>query len=181
MTALPPKPDWIPVFWQTLRLMTSCALSYIVTGMLALPDGYWAVITSIIVTQPAFDATLQAGRNRIGGTLIGALAGFAVIVALDHGAPLDVTFWIALLPLAVLTAVWPALRLSGVTLVVMVLIPGTTSWHRPLDRVLEILIGTIASIVVSALILPRKPEAAAPPTAPLPAPAIPKTSGEHAE
>ena len=65
----------------------------------------------------------------------------------------------ALVPLAVLTAMKPHLRLSGVTLVVMVLIPGEANWHRPLDRVLEILIGTAASIAVSLILYPRKAKA----------------------
>jgi uncharacterized membrane protein YccC len=146
---------WKPPFWQTLRILGACALAYTVTGMLALPDGYWAVITAVIVTQPGFSATVQAGRNRITGTIIGALAGFLVIEAVQRGWPLDPLFWAALVPLAILTAIKPELRLSCVTLVVMVLIPGSASWHRPLDRVVEILIGTLASIVVSAILFPK--------------------------
>jgi uncharacterized membrane protein YccC len=127
--------------------------------VLALPDGYWALITAIIVTQPAFHATLQAGRIRIIWTVIGAVAGFLVIAGAQAGWSLDLLFWIALLPLAVMTAIRPELRLSGVTLVVMVLVPGTVSWHRPLDRVIDILIGTLASLLVSAIPFRRKPAA----------------------
>ncbi len=152
--------------WQAIRILSACALSYVVTGVLALPDGYWAVITAIVVTQADFGATVQAGRDRILGTVIGALAGFLVIETSLSGYALDTLFWVALAPLAILTALKPNLRLSCVTLVVVVLIPSTSSWHRPLDRVIEILIGTLASIVVSAILFPRKPVAAvAPPAA----------------
>jgi uncharacterized membrane protein YccC len=142
--------------WQAIRIVSSCALAYIVTGLLALPDGYWAVITAIVVTQADFGATLQAGRDRILGTVIGALAGFLVIETSLGGYALDTLFWVALAPLAILTALKPNLRLSCVTLVVVVLIPSTSSWHRPLDRVIEILLGTLASIIVSAILFPRK-------------------------
>jgi uncharacterized membrane protein YccC len=165
---------WRPPFWQTIRILGACALAYAVTGLLALPEGYWAIITSVIVTQPGLSATLQAGRNRITGTIIGALAGFIVIEAVQLGWPLEPLFWGALVPLAVLTAIKPELRLSCVTLVVMVLIPGPATWHRPFDRVIAILIGTLASIVVSAVLFPR-PEAAVPEAPPA------KDGGERAE
>ncbi|MDR3463785.1 MAG: FUSC family protein [Beijerinckiaceae bacterium] len=148
---------WTPIFWHTARIMAACALAVAATSVLGLPDGYWALITAIIVTQPAFHATLQAGRNRIIGTVIGAVAGCLVIAGARAGWSLDLLFWIALLPLAVMTAIRPELRLSAVTLVVMVLIPGALSWQRPLDRVVDILIGTLASILVTAIPFPRKP------------------------
>jgi uncharacterized membrane protein YccC len=143
--------------WQALRILTACALSYIVTGMLGLPEGYWAVITAAVVTQGDLSSTLEAGRDRILGTIIGAAVGLAVIEAnVAWGWPLENLFWIALIPLAIVTAIKPNLRLCCVTLAVVVLVPAAGTWHRPLDRVTEILVGTLASIAVSAIIFPRK-------------------------
>ena len=74
-----------------------------------------------------------------------------MILAVRAGAPLPVMFWSALVPLAVVTAVWPYLRLSCITLIIAVLVPSPSglSLTRPIDRVLEILLGTVAAIVVS--------------------------------
>ena len=143
--------------WQAVRILGACALAYGATGILGLPEGYWAVITTIVVTQADFGATLQAGRDRIFGTIIGASAGLLVIAASRQGFPLARLFWIALVPLAVLTAVKPNLRLSCVTLVVVVLVPSASQslWYRPIDRIIEILIGTVASIVMSAILFPK--------------------------
>ena len=144
--------------WQAVRILGACALAAAATGLMGLPEGYWAIITTIVVTQADFGATLQAGRDRILGTIIGALAGLLVIAASRKGYPVDRMFWIALVPLAVLTAIKPNLRLSCVTLVVVVLVPSSVAslWHRPIDRILEILIGTLASIVVSAIVFPKR-------------------------
>jgi uncharacterized membrane protein YgaE (UPF0421/DUF939 family) len=61
-------------------------------------------------------------------------------------------FWVALVPLAILTAIKPNLRLSCVTLVIVVLVPAPGNpFARPFERVLEILAGVLASIVVSAV------------------------------
>ncbi len=114
-------------------------------------EGYWALITAIVVTQPLFDDTLVASRNRVLGTLIGAAAGFVVLEAARLGLPVGALFWCALLPLAVLTAAHPNLRLSCITLIVVVLIPASgPPFVRPLDRVFGILLGTLGSIAVAA-------------------------------
>ncbi len=143
--------------WQALRIIGACALAYVVTGIMALPEGYWSVITAIVVTQADFSSTMKAGRDRILGTVIGAAAGAAVIgLAARNVLAADVLFWVALAPLAVLTALRPNLRLSCVTLVVVVLVPAASTWHRPIGRVIEILVGTLASLVVSAIVLPHR-------------------------
>jgi uncharacterized membrane protein YccC len=118
-----------------------------------LPDGFWALITAVVVTQPALDATLTAGRDRILGTTIGALAGFVLIEGARFGIAVQPMFWAAMVPLAMLTAAWPNLRLSCVTLIVVVLVPsGGLSLARPFDRVLEILHGTVSAVVVAAVL-----------------------------
>ena len=55
-----------------------------------------------------------------------------------------------MVPLAMLTAVWPSLRLSCVTLTI-VLLPNAegTDFSRPMYRVLEILLGTAVATVVA--------------------------------
>jgi hypothetical protein len=81
--------------------------------------------------------------------------GFCVLLAAKRGFPVGVLFWVALVPSAVLTARWPNLRLCCVTLVVVVLIPSNGPvFERPLDRVFGILLGTAASILVSAVTRP---------------------------
>ena len=147
-----------PALWQTLRILIACLLAYGLAALVGLPDRFWAMVTAIVVMQPALDATLSAGRDRILGTMLGALAGLGVIGAARHGWPLFGMFWVALVPLAILTALWPNLRLGCITLVVVVLVPSTggLSFARPLDRVLEILLGTLVSIVVSVVIFPGR-------------------------
>ncbi len=133
------------------------ALAYAAAAWVGLPDRFWAMVTVVVVTQPALDSTLSAGRDRILGTLLGALAALGVILAARAGAPLLPMFWVALVPLAVVTAVWQTMRLSCITLIIAVLVqPGGLSLIRPLDRVLEILLGTVAAVAVSVMKLPEK-------------------------
>ena len=138
--------------WQTVRILAACALAYAGARLIGLSEDYWALVTAVVVTQPALPETLAAGRDRALGTLIGAVAGLAVIAAGQWGASTYALFWVALVPLAILTAIKPNLRLSCVTLVIVVLVPAPGNpFARPFERVLEILVGVLASIVVSAV------------------------------
>jgi uncharacterized membrane protein YccC len=139
--------------WQTVRILAACALAYAGARLIGLSEYYWALVTAVVVTQPALPETLAAGRDRALGTLIGAVAGLAVIAAGQWGASTFALFWVALIPLAILTAIKPTLRLSCVTLVIVVLVPAPPGnpFARPFERVVEILVGVLASIVVSAV------------------------------
>jgi uncharacterized membrane protein YccC len=139
--------------WQAIRIFVACALSYGASRLVGLQEGYWALITAVVVTHPALDGTLSASRDRILGTVIGAITGLAVIAISQFGMSSFVLFWCALAPLAVLTAIKPNLRLCCITLVIVVLLPSAGApYIRSLERILEILLGTLASIVVTAAI-----------------------------
>ncbi len=141
--------------WQAFRLVGACALALGGAAGVGLGERYWAIITAIVVTQPVLSDTLASGRDRVVGTLVGAAVGFGVLELARHGVPPEPMFWVALLPLSLLIAMRPNLRLSAVTLVVVVLVPGAgTPFARPFDRVIEILLGTLAAIIVAALFRP---------------------------
>jgi uncharacterized membrane protein YccC len=143
--------------WQAVRILAACALAYVAAMLIGLSEFYWALVTAVVVTQPALPETLAAGRDRALGTLIGALVGLAVIEAGQRGASTFALFWVALVPLAILTAIKPNLRLSCVTLVIVVLVPAPGNpFARPFERIVEILVGVLASIVVSAVTAGRQ-------------------------
>lgn len=138
--------------WHTVRILAACALAYAAAKLIGLHEEYWALVTAVVVTQPGLHETLSASRDRVFGTLIGAVAGLAVIAAGEFGASTFALFWVALVPLAILTAFKTSLRLGCVTLIIVVLVPAPGSpFARPFERIVEILAGTLASIIVSAV------------------------------
>ena len=137
--------------WQTARLLAACALAYGACALMGLREVYWALVTAVVVTHPEWGETIDAGRDRVIGTLIGAFAGLAVIYARELGGPPLILFWMALVPLTILTAMRPNLRLSCITLIIIVLVPTTgDAFALPFERIVGILLGTIASILVAA-------------------------------
>jgi uncharacterized membrane protein YccC len=61
-----------------LRLSSSVCLALYATYWLELQNSFWAATTAAIVCQPNLGASVQKGRYRIVGTIIGAI----VIIAL---------------------------------------------------------------------------------------------------
>jgi uncharacterized membrane protein YccC len=142
---------------QAARMFAACAISYAVAALIGFHEGYWAPMSAAYVAQPALDATFAAARDRVLATLIGAATGLGVLLAAQSGVDSSPLFWGAMIPLSILTAVRPNLRLSVTTLIILVLVPSSGPvLSRPLDRIYEILLGTLAAIAVTAAIPARR-------------------------
>jgi len=149
--------------WERRRLLIQAAktalaatVSWWLMMSLGLHDGYWGAISAIIVLQSNFGATVSASRDRLLGTLIGAVFGFAF--SLVGTLPWNFAF-------AVLTAVIAcgllglrsSSRLAGVTIAIIMLVQVKASyWMLPLHRVAEVFMGIVVSIVVSTLVFPDR-------------------------
>jgi uncharacterized membrane protein YccC len=126
---------------------------------LGLPQGFWAVVTALIVVQASLGGTLTAGLERMVGTLAGAALG-AVVALARHawGLPDPLALILALGPLAVAAASSPSFRVAPVTAAIILL--GNNPGVPPLDaaahRVAEIAIGTAIGIGVSLLVFPAR-------------------------
>jgi len=144
--------------WHSVRILVACGLAYGAAKLIGLREEYWALVTAVVVTQPVLHETLSASRDRVLGTLIGALVGLAVIAAGQWGASTLALFWVAMIPLSILTAIKPSLRMGCVTLIIVVLVPAAGNpFARPFERIVEILVGVLASIVVCA-VTPSQPK-----------------------
>jgi uncharacterized membrane protein YccC len=137
--------------WQAARMFAACAISYGVSELIGFDEGYWAPMSAAYVAQPALEATFAAARDRVIATVIGAAIGLGVLLAAPNGLQSSLLFWGAMIPVCVLTALKPNLRLSVTTLIILVLVPSTGPvLARPLDRIYEILLGTLVAIAVTA-------------------------------
>jgi uncharacterized membrane protein YccC len=139
------------------RILAACALAFSVSWLLRLPEIYWSLVTVIIVTQPDLPSTVTASRDRIIGTLIGAAVGALAIIGREHGLSTLPLYAVGLVPLVLLTAAWQSLRLSCITFTIVFLAPaGGSSFALPMFRVVEIVIGTLAALVLSFVRFPER-------------------------
>ncbi|HJQ58095.1 MAG TPA: FUSC family protein [Vineibacter sp.] len=157
--------DWLVRRRAELRLATRMTVAGVTTfglaSALGLPQGYWAVFTSVIIMQASVGGSLKATVDRLIGTLCGAAYGAAVAWLVPHAQPVaqGLALLIALAPLAVLSALNQAFRVAPVTAIIVLL--GTVGQHAgpfesALERVLEIGLGSVVGLAVALLVLPAR-------------------------
>jgi uncharacterized membrane protein YccC len=134
----------------------AAALSWWLALRFGLHDGYWGSISAIIVLQSNVGATVTASRDRLLGTLIGALFGFAFSL---FGAP-PWNYILAVLLAIVVTGLLgmrDSARLACVTITIIMLVPSSAArWQLALDRVGEVLLGIVVALAVTTLVLPDR-------------------------
>jgi uncharacterized membrane protein YccC len=134
------------------QLAAAVVFSYLGSAAFGLPEGFWAVMSALIVSRPDAGATLGAGWDRIRGTLLGTACGLAG-VWLRHaglGVPAATLAIVALLAFA--SAGVPILRSAPITALI-VLSSGGIAGHSALQvaglRVAEITIGVGTGLAIS--------------------------------
>jgi len=134
----------------------AAALCWWLALRFGLHDGYWGAISAIIVLQSNVGATVTASRDRLLGTLIGALVAFAF----SFFGALPWNYIFAVLFAIIVCGVFNlrnSSRLAGVTVTILMLVPKNgPRWGLPIDRVGEVLLGIVVALAVTTLILPDR-------------------------
>src|SRR4051794_40511100 len=150
-----------PKLLQTLRMTVSSLAAFALAQALALPQGFWAVITALIVTQANVGGSLKAALDRFIGSVFGAVYGSAVAFAIphEHGLSRAAALVVAVAPLSFMAALSAGFRVAPITAIIVLLgISGSTlgPFGFAVDRVLEVGLGCAVGLVVSVLIVPAR-------------------------
>jgi len=150
------------ITWERRRLLIhaaktalAAALCWWIAILFGLQDGYWGAISAIIVLQSNFGATISASRDRILGTIIGALLGFGFA----QFGTLPWNYILAVLAAVIvcgLLGLRSSSRLAGVTITIVMLVKSGSHWTLALDRVLEVFVGVVVAIAISTLVFPDR-------------------------
>ncbi len=148
--------------WEHRRLLIHAAktalaatLCWWLASRFGLHDGYWGAISAIIVLQSNVGATVTASRDRILGTVIGALFGFSF--SLIGTVP-----WNYILAVAAAIVVCGLLgfrsssRLAGVTITIVMLVQSSSRKEIALIRVGQVVVGILVALAVTTLVFPDR-------------------------
>jgi len=142
-----------------LKTALAAILAYTVTIIFNLEFGYWAVISTVIVMQVYVADSVEMCLYRLSGTLIGAVLGVGVMMAIPHtpvwiGSVLFVTTAIC----AFLTRYKTRYRMAAITAVIIILtgIANQNILVFGVSRVFEIGIGILCAFGVSVLVFPQR-------------------------
>ena len=137
---------------QALRIGVAGILSIYVAGLFRLPQGYWAAISAFVVLGSDVKTTFRASGERLIGTAIGALAG-AVFTYFwgSHLLWFGVAATLTVL-LCELLGLGQSYRLACVTVAIVMMINSNASpWLTALNRFLEVALGILIALILSAV------------------------------
>jgi uncharacterized membrane protein YccC len=139
-----------------IKTALAASLCLWISEWVGLQQGYWAAITAIIVMQSSVGSTTQASRDRLFGTAVGAVLGWAASPWGRYPLAFALTVLAGGLICALLRRKNSA-RLAGLTIcIVMVSQPGGSNWRIAADRFFEVALGIFVALGVSVLVLPQR-------------------------
>ncbi len=142
--------------------MVAVLVSYGVTTLLNLPQGYWAVFTTLIVMQGSVGGTVGASIDRMYGTILGAaVGGFASWARPQTPEGMAVALVVACGLTGFIAALRPKLRIAPVTAAILLLTATGKlgPFEAALDRTIEIGVGGVVGVLAALLIFPAKAQA----------------------
>lgn len=150
-----------PKLVHAWRMTASALATYALAVVLGLPQGFWAVVTALIVTQSNVGGSLKAAGERFAGSVFGAVYGGAVAFAIPHGGVLGraVALVVAVAPLSVLAASSAGFRVAPITAIIVLLgIAGATlgPLQFAIERIVEVGLGCAVGLLVSVLVVPAR-------------------------
>ncbi len=133
------------------------AVSLAVARLFAMPEAYWAPITTLIVMQSTLGAAWVISKQRLIGTALGAAMGALMVNYFDRGI---IAFGLAIFVLGLICAIFrldqSAYKFAGITLaIVMLIVRAEAIWDTAIHRLVEVSLG-IAVGLVFAGVWPRQ-------------------------
>jgi uncharacterized membrane protein YccC len=149
--------------WKTgalehaVRTGLAMATSLAVARLCAMPEAYWAPITTIIVMQSTLGAAWAISKQRLIGTALGAAMGALVAGDFDRGI---IAFGLAIFALGLICGLLrldqSGFKFAGITLtIVMLIVRAEAIWITAIHRFVEVSLG-IAVALVFVGVWPRR-------------------------
>ena len=141
------------------RVGISATLAYLIASLQHLPETYWPVMSAVIVARGGAKGAGGSATDRLIGTLAGAAVGLAASFLHRFGLPEWALLFIAMAPMAFLSADNSAFRAAPMA--AMIVLSASASGKTGLFglgvaglRVLDVGMGTLVALFVSYVVLP---------------------------
>ncbi len=141
------------------KVAAAAVSAFVLATLLQLPQGYWSVISALIVVQASVGGTVAAAQERAVGTLAGALVGGAAAFLHPHSLiATSVTLTVVVAALSFAAAGRPMLRLAPITAAILLVATAnqTNTLEIAAERVLEVLIGCAIGVVATLVVFPAR-------------------------
>lgn len=140
--------------FMAFKTTLSAVFAYAVGYLLNPGEPYWAAISAVAVTQPHYGDTRGASRDRVLGTIFGALAGVLGLWVGGTGDLMSFAVALALVTVACWTAnAGAAARIGGITAAILLLVPAHGPiWEVAAWRLVQVISGNACALAVGWLV-----------------------------
>ncbi len=147
------------IFRYAIRMAVGISLGYTLSLLMPLGHSYWILLTVVVILKPAYALTRIRNKERLLGTLFGAIGGGLILLTLQNFA---IIFTIMLAAMIVAFSLMRTrYQLSVALLTVYVLLafyllqPGSDFTLILKDRLIDTVAGSIIALLVTFVIPPK--------------------------
>ncbi len=149
---------------HAIKTSIAAILTVLIYQYFNLPNGYWAVITCIVIMQSNIDSgslelTIRLALQRLIGTTSGAVVGLALIYLIGPSYVwLLILIAILIILGSYLTLLYRGFNLFGPTAIIIILLShqGPLTESIAFYRTIEIILGVVIAIVVTISLWPYR-------------------------
>lgn len=142
-----------------LRATVAAICAYGLALAFHLPNGYWAVLSAVLVVQSSLGASLAVATDRALGTVAGGVIGVVCAILAGPSLPLTVLLLAAGVFIgSTLAARSSSFKLAPVTVCIVMLSDPihADALVSGLHRVMEIVLGGMVALACSLVVLPAR-------------------------
>ncbi|OXA97285.1 FUSC family protein [Flavobacterium hercynium] len=144
------------IFRHSLRLTITILIGYIIGELLPFENGYWILLTIVVIMRPGYGLTKERSYNRIFGTILGGILAFGIVSLIQNHIALSIFSIVCMLLGISFASVNYKVSATFVTMYVVfiygILTPDIVSVIQ--YRILDSLVGAILAYFANQFLWP---------------------------
>jgi uncharacterized membrane protein YgaE (UPF0421/DUF939 family) len=142
----------LQAFIFAAKAATAAVLAMVIFDLLGLPEGIWAAVSAVIVTEPSLHPSAKSSLTRVIANLVGAFTGSVLCVFLGHTILAVALGVFATGLICHYTRLDDAVRPAYAAVVIVMFATGKNVWVGSLDRVGAVIIGCLCALMIGFLV-----------------------------
>ena len=145
-----------PMFRHSFRLASAILFAYLLGHFLDIQNTYWILLTIIVIMRPSYGLTKERSKDRIIGTLIGALVAVGIVLITQNVIVYSILAIVSLiLAFSLLQQNYKsAAALITISIVFVYSLINPDAFEVIQYRVIDTIIGAAIAVVANYLLLP---------------------------
>jgi uncharacterized membrane protein YccC len=145
------------IFRHSLRVTVAALAGYLLSKFLPIGHSYWILLTVIVILKPAYSLTQQRNKDRLIGTISGAVIGVIIIFLFKNHTLLLVLMiaFMAASNILIRTKYFLAVFMMTIYLLILFYLLEPANFPVLLkDRIIDTGIGSVIAFITSIMVLP---------------------------